>query len=265
MEATLIDGRAIADQVLIGLAEQVRALGVPLQLAAVCAGDDEGLKTFVRLKQKAAHSIGLQFSSYFFDADQESQAREAISYLASDDEVQGIFVELPLPSSWDASALTKLIPSEKDVDVLARGDLLPPSVRALQYIIDAHAIPVLGVRCAVVGAGALVGQPIGQWLSNQGAQVEVMDISTTDPALKSYQADIVIAATGVPGLITDAWIKGGATVIDFGYGKKGDAYVGDVDFDSVSKKAGLLTPVPGGMGPLVVAAVLENLLLLATR
>ncbi len=264
MEATIINGRAIADTILSGLATQVAALGVPLQLAAVCAGDNEGLKTFVRLKQKAAHSIGVQFSSYFFDANQESEARQALQYLAADDDVQGIFVELPLPASWDSAALTKLIVAQKDVDVLAKGVLLPPAVRALQYVVDAHAIPISGVRVAVVGAGALVGRPVAQWLAAQGALVEVIDIDTTNPQDRSRHADVVIAATGVPGLVTDAWIKEGATVIDYGYGKQGDAYVGDVDLASVHKKAGLLTPVPGGMGPLVIAAVLENLVLLAT-
>ena len=276
MPATLINGRAIADEVLSGLAAQVAALQAPLQLAAVCVGDNDGLKTFVRIKQKAAQSLGIEFSSYYFDATKEEDARQLLEFLAKDDDVQGIFVELPLPSGWDSAALIKTIPATKDVDVLSRASedafygneedaLLPPAVRALRYVVDAHQIPVTGSRCAVVGAGDLVGKPIAHWLSTQGAQVEVIDIATVNPKEKTRDADIIIAATGVPGLITGEWVKEGATIIDYGYGKKGNVYVGDVDAESVYKKAGLVTPVPGGMGPLVVAAVLENLLVLAVR
>jgi len=276
MPATLINGRAIADEILSGLSVQVLAMASPLQLTAICVGDNEGLKSFVRIKQKAAQSIGVQFSSYFFDATKEDEARQLLKFLASDDAVQGIFVELPLPSGWDSTALMKLIPTMKDVDVLspasedafyANADdaLLPPAVRALRYVIDAHGISVKGVRCAMVGAGNLVGKPVAHWLTSQDALVDVIDIETEHPKEKTRLADIVITATGVPGLITDEWIKEGATVIDYGFGKKGDVYVGDVDTMSVQKKAGLCTPVPGGMGPLVVTAVLENLLLLAVR
>jgi methylenetetrahydrofolate dehydrogenase (NADP+)/methenyltetrahydrofolate cyclohydrolase len=276
MPATIINGRAIADEVLGGIAEEVRALGEPVHLAAVYAGDDPGLRAFVRIKQKAAQSVGIQFSSYVFDAADEAGARQTLEYLASDDSVHGIFIELPLPSSWDAGALISLIPADKDVDVLTptmkkafeRGDgdaLMPPSVQALRYVFDAHGIAAAGARVAVIGAGELVGAPVASWLRRQGSEPEIIDVDTTAPAERSRKADIVIAATGVPGLVTADWINNGAVVIDYGYGRKGDAYVGDVEAESVQKKAGLLTPVPGGMGPLVVAAVLENLVALATH
>lgn len=276
MVATRIDGRAIADEVLHGIAAQVAALDVPLHLAAVCVEGDAGLKSFVRIKQKAAQSVGIQFSSYFFDADDEAGARQTLEFLAADESVHGIFIELPLPTTWDARALTALIPVSKDVDVLtvaahdafysdADGALLPPSVLALRYVIDAEAIPIAGVHAAVIGAGALVGKPVAHWLATQKTMVSVVDIDTPEPAKISHRADIVIAATGTPGLVTADWVQDGALVVDYGYGRKGDAYVGDVDANSVHKKAGFLTPVPGGMGPLVVAAVLENLVALATR
>lgn len=276
MTATLINGRAIAQEVLGGIAEQIAALGVPLHMAAVCVGDDPGLKAFVAIKQKAAQSLGIQFSSYFFDADDEAGARTTLEFLASDESVHGVFIELPLPPSWDAQKLSALIPAGKDIDVLSpalkasfeRGDegaLLPPAVRALQYVLDAHAIAVAGVPVAVIGAGELVGRPVATWLRRVGARVNVIDVATAEPAAQSRTADVVIAATGTPGLVTGAWVADGATVIDYGYGKKGEAYVGDVDAESVIKKAGLLTPVPGGMGLLVVAAVLENLVTLAVR
>jgi methylenetetrahydrofolate dehydrogenase (NADP+)/methenyltetrahydrofolate cyclohydrolase len=126
--------------------------------------------------------------------------------------------------------------------------------------LQAHGVRVPGTRTTVVGNGRLVGQPIAEWFREQGAEVFVVDIDTPKPELITALADIVVAGVGKAGLIRGDWIKEGATVIDFGY-EKGK---GDVDIDSVQKKAGLLTPVPGGMGPLVIAAVLENLLTLST-
>lgn len=288
MTATLINGRAIADVVMTGLAGQLSALGEPLHLSAICAcpvrgdasngvNDDAGLRSFVKLKQKAAVSIGAEFSSYFFDVNDEDGARQTLQYLAGDEGVHGIFVELPLPAPWDNAALLSLIPVQKDVDVLSpraqqlfyenHSTVIPPSVLALQYVLDAHAIAVRDMRIAVVGAGDLVGKPVAHWLTRKGARVDVIDINTPYPKDITQQADVLISATGTPGLVTDAWIREGATVIDYGFARStgsGQAkYVGDVDFDSVHKKAGLLTPVPGGMGPLVVAAVLENLIGLA--
>lgn len=257
-----------------GLVGQLTALGEPLHLAATCVGDDTGLRSFVKLKQKAALSVGAEFSSYFFDVNDEDGARQTLQYLAGDEGVHGIFVELPLPTSWDSVALLSLIPIQKDVDVLSphaqkmfyenHSAVVPPSVLALQYVLNAHEIAVRDMRIAVVGAGDLVGKPVTHWLKRQGACVNVIDIDTPHPAEISRQAEMVIAATGTPGLVTDEWVREGATIIDYGFAKKGAAYFGDVDFGSVHKKAGLLTPVPGGMGPLVVAAVLENLIGLAT-
>ncbi len=274
MTATLIDGRAIADVVMTGLAGQLSALGEPLHLSAVCVGDDAGLRAFVKLKQKAAISIGAEFSSYFFDANDEDGARQTLQYLAGDEAVHGIFVELPLPVSWNSAALLSLIPAQKDADILSpsaqqafyenNSTVMPPPVLALQYVLNAHEIAVCGIRIAMIGAGELVGKPVAHWLTNQGARVDIIDVTTPHPSEISQQADMVIAATGTPGLVTDEWIREGATVIDYGFAKKGVAYFGDVDFASVHKKAGLLTPVPGGMGPLVVAAVLENMITLAT-
>ena len=140
---------------------------------------------------------------------------------------------------------------------------MEPAVRALGYVLDEYSIGLSGTTVAVVGQGRLVGGPIARWLRDQGAQVSVIDITTPEPASVAARCDLVVTGVGRPGLITGEWIKDGATVVDFGYGKKGDAFAGDVDFESVAKKAGLITPVPGGMGPLVIAAVLENVVELA--
>jgi methylenetetrahydrofolate dehydrogenase (NADP+)/methenyltetrahydrofolate cyclohydrolase len=261
MDATIVNGKGIADALLTNLKTQIDALGAPLHLAAVCAGDDEGVRGFVKVKQRAAQSVGITFSTYFFDAADETGACATLDYLAADDDVHGIFVELPLPAGWDRDAVLARIPSAKDVDALTGKSSVPsPAVKALQYVVHEHDVELRGQRAAVVGHGFLVGAPTARWLREQGVTVDVIDIDTPEPAARAAQADMIITGVGKPGLVTADWIKEGATVIDFGYAKQGEEYVGDVDFKSVQKKAGLVTPVPGGMGPLVVAAVLENLL-----
>jgi methylenetetrahydrofolate dehydrogenase (NADP+)/methenyltetrahydrofolate cyclohydrolase len=262
MPATIINGKGIAQAVLANLRTQIEALGHPLHLAAVFVGDDPALKSFVALKQKAAQSVGITFSSYLFDGKSKDEVIQTLQYLAADDSIDGIFIELPVPSGWDADELTALVPIEKDVDALRDDAVVPaPAVLALQYVLHEHSVPVSGQSVAVVGQGRLIGKPITTWLKSQGAQVYPIDITTEYPASIASQADIVISGVGKPGLITGEWIKEDALVVDFGYADG----VGDVELESVKQKASLLTPVPGGMGPLVIAAVLENLLTLAQR
>lgn len=266
MIATFVDGKGLAGAILDNLKVQCDALPEPLHLAAVCAGDDPGLKAFVKIKQKAAQSIGVTFSSYMFDADDIQGASDTLDFLAADESVHGIFIELPLPAEWDTVALISRIPPAKDVDALTgKAEVPEPAVRALRYVLAEYDISPAGLRAAVIGQGSLVGAPITRWLAESGADVSIIDINTPNPQSISAQADVVVAGAGVPELVTGEWVRDGACVIDFGYARRGDAYVGDVEQKSVSKKAKIMTPVPGGMGPLVVAAVLENLVALATR
>jgi methylenetetrahydrofolate dehydrogenase (NADP+)/methenyltetrahydrofolate cyclohydrolase len=275
MTARILNGRELADHVLADITQQVIALGAPVHCAAVCVGDDSGLRSFVKLKQKAAQSVGMTFSSYLFDATQAREARETLQFLADDESVHGIVVELPLPEGVHRDELLALIPVTKDADVISpdgehayytdASPILPPAVRALELVIGEYDIPIRNASAVVVGQGQLVGKPITHWLERQGADVMAIDVATENPTQYSRDADVVVVGTGVPGLITGDWIKDGAAVIDFGFSKREGAYVGDVDAASVTPKAGLLTPVPGGVGPLVVAAMLENVLALATR
>ena len=260
MVATIVDGKGLAGAILVNIKTQADALTEPLHLAAVCVGEDPGLRAFVKLKQKAAQSAGITFSSYLFDGKDTQEVLDTLKYLAVDDTVQGIFIELPLPAGWDADELIARIPPSKDVDALTRMPTVPePAVRALQYVLAEYDITPHGMAVAVVGHGRLVGRPIARWLGGQGADVRIIDIDTPGPAAVARQCGMLITGVGTAGLVTGEWVKDGAVVIDFGYadGK------GDVDAEPVKRKAGLLTPVPGGMGPLVIAAVLENLLTLA--
>ena len=132
-------------------------------------------------------------------------------------------------------------------------------------LFDTYNIDPKGKAAAVFGQGRLVGKPISHWLTAQGAKVNMIDELTTNPEKLSLQADVIISGVGKPGLITADMVRDNAIVIDYGYGKKGKTMAGDVDFENVAKKSSLITPVPGGMGPLVVAAVLKNLVTLQDK
>jgi methylenetetrahydrofolate dehydrogenase (NADP+)/methenyltetrahydrofolate cyclohydrolase len=268
----IIDGSTITK----GVLEELRVLikGRDLGLAAVFIGDDPALKKFVDLKKKTAQDIGILFSSYELSSDAPQETvEETMRWLAKDEAMQGILVELPMPENLDTQKILDLIPSGKDVDVLTTAkekefynntsEILPPAVEALKIVFETHQINPKGKTAVVFGQGRLVGKPISHWLALKGAQVESVDIQTKKPELYSQKADIIITGVGKPDLITEDMIKEDAIVIDFGYGKKGGKMAGDVDYEKVSKKASLITPVPGGMGPLVIAAVLKNLVSLS--
>ncbi|MBI2063124.1 MAG: bifunctional 5,10-methylenetetrahydrofolate dehydrogenase/5,10-methenyltetrahydrofolate cyclohydrolase [Candidatus Yanofskybacteria bacterium] len=175
----------------------------------------------------------------------------------------GVLVELPLPLHINTQYIINAVPQEKDVDVLSeksqgafladRSLILPPAVEAVKIIFEKYDINPKGKNCAVFGYGLLVGKPIGHWLASQGATVSIINEFTSNPAELSCHADIIVAGTGQEDLITKDMIKEGSVIIDFAK---------DVDFDEVSKKASWITPVPGGVGPIVIAAVLKNLLTL---
>ena len=275
MSAEIIDGRALANAWLDELAIQFCAIGAPIHLATIIVGDDSSLKTFIKVKQKAAKLVGVTFSSYEFSSDEMDEAKETLRFLSKDDSVNGIIVELPLPKSFDQENFLSLISLEKDVDCISlaceekfyngKSTIMPPSVVALKRALDSIDFSVSSTSCVVIGNGKLVGRPIAHWLKSQGVQVAIIDDATKNPQTISSSADLVIAGSGVASLVNADWIKKDAIVIDFGCAPVDGKFVGDVDFDSTKSKASAITPVPGGMGPLVVAAVLENLLELSTR
>jgi len=265
----VIDGKKIAEELLADLKKTIA--GRDLRLAAIIIGDDPALKVFVNLKRKAAHAIGIEFSSYMVET--PAQVMETIQWLSKDPAIQGMLVELPIPRGFNTQKILDAIPVEKDVDVLTskgeedfyknESDILPPAVEALKILMKHQKINPKGKNIAVFGQGRLVGKPISHWLSLQGADVHAIDENTENPESISASADIIISGVGKPGVITANMIQEDAVVIDYGFGKKGSKLAGDVDFETVVKKASLITPVPGGMGPIVVAAVLKNLVQLS--
>ncbi len=264
-----IDGKKIAEEVLVECKKEITDKNLELSLGAILVGDDPEFKKFVDLKGKAAERIGITFTVYKFPEDitTEKLKEDMVEIIKWSD---GVLIELPLPKNIDQQTILNEVPVEKDVDVLSdkaqklfydnKSKINPPAVEALKIVLEKENISPNEKKAAVFGQGVLIGKPISHWLEQCGMEVSRIRSTTKNPEKLSLEADIIIAGVGKPGLITGDMVQEGAIVIDFGYGKKKGKMSGDVDFDTVLQKASIITPVPGGMGPVLIAAVLNNLI-----
>ena len=275
MSARLIDGKAIAQQVRAEVREQVDAWvaggGRRPGLATVLVGDDAASAVYVNGKQKASAEAGIEGFSHKLAADvPERQVIELLGELNGDDRVSGILLQLPTPDHIDGSRLTTLIDAGKDVDgltpvsagLLAKGlpGLRPCTPAGVIELLRRHDVVMEGAEAVVVGRSDLVGKPVGALLLAENATVTTCHSRTHDLGEVCRRADILIAAVGRPKMIQGDWVKPGATVIDVGINRTEDGLVGDVDFDAAAERAGLITPVPGGVGPMTIAMLLANTL-----
>lgn len=269
----IINGKKIAEEILAELAEEVKKMSKPPRLAAVLVGTNEGSRKFLELKKLAAERIGIECRIYEFPEGITTQKlRKEIVGIARAGVNHGVIIELPLPVHINTQYILNAVSEEKDADALSEGSqgsffagrakILPPAVEAVKIILEKNIIELKGKSCAVFGYGLLVGKPISHWLAQQGVTVSIINEFTTAPKFYTLNADIIISGVGKPNLIKADMIKDGAVIIDFGYNSLNGKIVGDVDFEEMSKRVSFITPVPGGVGPLVVAAVLKNLLTL---
>lgn len=278
MTATIIDGKALAQRVRDRIAGEVTRLqddhGITPGLAAVLVGDDPASKVYVGMKHRDCQSVGINSRQIELPADTSQADLEAlIAELNGDDTIDGILVQLPLPDGLDPQPIQELIDPAKDVDALnpytagrlAIGD--PTFLSCTPYgvleLLEEAGVDTAGARITVVGRSNLVGRPLSVMLTLKGrdATVTLAHSRTRDLAAVCREADVVVAAAGRQGLVTADMISPGATVIDVGTNRADDgSLVGDVDFDTVSEVAGAITPVPGGVGPMTRAMLLENTL-----
>jgi methylenetetrahydrofolate dehydrogenase (NADP+)/methenyltetrahydrofolate cyclohydrolase len=265
----IIDGRKIAEEVLDQLRQEVSDKELMLRLGAILVGDDPEFKKFVELKAKVAEKAGIDFTIYKFPKEiGTEELKKSMHEIVEWSD--GVLVELPLPKQIDQQAILNEVPVKKDVDVLSdeaqrlfyenKSKINPPAVEALKIVLEKNNISLKEKKVAVFGQGILIGKPISHWLEQQGAEVSKIRSTTENPKKLSLEADIIVAGVGKPGLIMGDMVQEGVVVIDFGYAKKGDKMEGDIDFDSVLPKASIITPVPGGMGPILIVAVLKNLI-----
>jgi methylenetetrahydrofolate dehydrogenase (NADP+)/methenyltetrahydrofolate cyclohydrolase len=271
MTAKTIDGKKTAAWVLESIKPRVAALkkrGVTPGLAAVIVGDDPASKLYVKLKTKAAKEAGLSaFDHKLPEKTSESELLSLITQLNRDSSVHGILVQLPLPKHIDKRRVMSAVSPEKDVDgfnplnlgKIFVGDesLAPATPKGVVKLIEC-ATKIKGKEAVIVSHSTLIGKPLSLMLLARNATVTVCHEFTRDLALHTKNADILVSAAGVPKLIKAGMVKKGAVVVDVGVAKTKDGICGDVDFEAVKKKASRITPVPGGVGPVTVAMVIEN-------
>jgi methylenetetrahydrofolate dehydrogenase (NADP+)/methenyltetrahydrofolate cyclohydrolase len=283
----IIDGKEISELLKTEIALEVKAMidkGItPPHLAAILVGEDGASQTYVANKEKSSHEVGFLSTTYRFpDTISEKDLLESIEFINNDDEIDGLIVQLPLPKHISADKVIHHINPEKDVDgfhpqnlgklVLGEATYVPATPYGIMQLLQRSGIETVGKHAVVIGRSNIVGTPMTLLLSrnsNPGnCTVTICHSKTQNLAEIARTADILIVAIGKPEMVTAEYIKPGATVIDVGIHriadstkKSGFRLVGDVKFDEVSKIAGAITPVPGGVGPMTIVGLLQNTLI----
>ena len=280
MAAQILDGKTLAAAMRADLKQRVAALvqrGVRPGLAVILAGDDPASRVYVRNKTSAAEQVGVASSLIALPAAvTEAQLMERISALNADPAVHSILVQLPLPKHIDGARVLEAIDPAKDVDgfheanlgalVAGRPGVVPCTPAGVMRLIEHARVPLAGRRAVVIGRSNIVGKPLALLLLQKDATVTICHSKSGNLADLTKHADILVGAVGRAKLVTADMVKPGACVIDVGINRLPDGKLaGDVDFDSVKQVAGWITPVPGGVGPMTVAMLLENCVNAASR
>jgi methylenetetrahydrofolate dehydrogenase (NADP+)/methenyltetrahydrofolate cyclohydrolase len=262
-----MDGTALAARLRGELKGDIAELG-RVALATVLVGDDPASEIYIRLKHKAAEEVGIEPIDHRLPSSTaEDELVELVEELNENDEVDGILVQTPLPEQIDEARVMRAIDPMKDVDglhpfsagqlYLGRQTLVPATPLGVMHLLAEYRIPIAGQRAVVVGRSTLVGKPVALLLLQANATVTICHSRTEDLARHTLDADILVAAVGLPGVITADMVKQGATVVDVGITRTDAGVRGDVEA-AVADVAGFLTPVPGGVGPMTIAALLGN-------
>lgn len=279
----IIDGKQIRDQILENLKDEVRNLKITPSLAIILVGDNKASAAYVKQKSLAGEKIGAKVIVKNLNSDvSKDELENLISQLNRDTSIHGIIIQLPLPEYLNEEEISEKVLPEKDVDGFVPGSKFrPATAMGVIELLKRSGVEIKGRNAVVVGRGKVAGRPTAELLREEGALVEVVHSKTENPAEITKKADILVSAVGKPNLITADMVKPGAVVIDVGINptspnnlitparlatrsvtgrqKPKDRIVGDVDFDEVSKIASKITPVPGGVGPMTVAALMQNL------
>lgn len=277
MTAELIDGKTISAEAREQVANEVAALkeksGVVPHLAAVLVGEDPASQVYVRNKERACEKCGLKSTLHRLpDSTTQDELLSLVQQLNGDSSVHGILVQLPLPKHLDSTPILDAILPAKDVDgfhpenvglmLQGRPRFLPCTPHGVMKMLEHQQVQIAGKHAVVIGRSDIVGKPMAALLLQRGADatVTICHSRTQNMAAITQQADILIAAVGIPNFVTQDMIKPGAVVIDVGINRVDERLVGDVDFDAASEIASQITPVPGGVGPMTIAMLLKNTL-----
>jgi methylenetetrahydrofolate dehydrogenase (NADP+)/methenyltetrahydrofolate cyclohydrolase len=271
--ATIIDGKALAAKIraeLSGQVAELKAGGVTPGLAVVLVGEDPASKVYVSMKEKACADIGIYSAEHKLPAETtEAQLLDLIAELNNDSRIHGILVQLPLPKQINAEKVLESISPAKDVDgfhpynvgrlMVGKPTFQPCTPYGVMVMLHEYGVDLAGKEVVVVGRSNIVGKPVALMCLQQHATVTICHSRTRDLAAKVKQADVLIAAVGIPEMIKGEWIKEGAVVIDVGVNRVGEKkLVGDVEFSAAAQRASAITPVPGGVGPMTITMLLHN-------
>ena len=269
---TIIDGKKLAENLRHKIANEVKEFSRPPGLAVILVGDDSASQAYVRNKTKACVEVGFYSDQIHKSANiTQEELLSEIRRLNDNETIDGILVQLPLPPHIDAEVIIEAIIPEKDVDGFSSENagklmqnkpfLSPCTPKGVMAMLASLNYELRGKDCVIIGASKIVGRPMSMELLNAGATVLVCHKETKEIAEKVKMADVVIVAAGAANLVKADWVKEGAVVIDVGINRLEDGTLtGDVDFDEVKDKALAISPVPGGVGPMTVAMLIENTL-----
>ena len=263
----LMDGRALAERIRAELKDEVARRG-RVGLATVLVGDDPASEIYIRLKHKALDEVGIEARDIRLPSDTpQDEVARTVEELNADDAIDGMLVQLPLPKHLDEEAIVRTIDPVKDVDglhpvnagllYLSRPGHVPATPLGIMRLLAEYDVPLEGARAVVVGRSVIVGKPVGLLLLAANATVTVCHSRTVDLEARTREADVLVVAVGSDRLIGPGGVKEGATVVDVGMNRSDAGLYGDVD-PSANQVAGRMTPVPGGVGPMTIAMLLEN-------
>lgn len=272
----ILDGKLVREEILNKIKEKIKTEALDIKLAIILVGDDEASKIYIKNKEKYCNLVGIKTTKYTFASNtKEDEIIELIQKLNNDASVTGIILQSPVPKQIDFDKVTNLIDPNKDVDgftkeniynlYLGRKTILPCTVKGIIKLLEYYNIPIEGQDIVIIGRGNIVGHPLSLALQNKNATVTVLHTHTKDLEKFTKEADILISAAGCAHLVKSYMVKKNTVVIDVGVSRKGDKIVGDVDFENVKDIAVAITPNPGGVGPMTVAMIIDNLVELKER
>ena len=275
--ATIIDGKKLAEKIRGQVKEEVlklKELGINPKLAVVLVGDDPASKVYVRSKNKACNEVGIEYEEILLSSTiTENELIERIIELNKREDIHGVLIQFPLPKHIDVNHICDTLDYRKDVDgfnpinvgrlIQKRNTFIPCTPHGIMKMFEEYNIELNGANVVVIGRSNIVGKPLAQCLLNKNATVTVCHSKTQKIEEITKKADIVISCVGKPKLITKDMIKEDAIVIDVGINRVDGKIVGDVDFENVKEKTSYITPVPGGVGPMTIAMLLNNVVIAA--
>ena len=267
----ILDGKKLRDELLVQYKEKIKEEKLNITLAIILVGNNEASKLYIKNKEKYCTEVGIKVDKYLLDEDiSEEVLINLIKDLNEDEKVTGIILQSPVPDGIDFDKCSGMILPSKDVDgftkdnvynlYLNKKSILPCTVKGIIKLLEYYNIEINGKNVAIIGRGNIVGKPLAMVLENRNATVSLLHSKTKDLKMFTKDADIVVVACGIPKLLKKEMIKEGSVVIDVGISRVDGKIVGDIDFDNIKDIALFVTPNPGGIGPMTIAMIIDNLI-----